>query len=80
MSRTNVSKLMFLTKKLERRKAKIERRIDNLKREYVNILSTLDSMDKRVIELLPKEAKKEEPKPSINIPVIPEDANLQSGQ
>jgi hypothetical protein len=73
---------MLLTKKLERNKVKIERRIDNLKREYVNILNTLSKLDNQVLDMLP--GVKVPPvvpavKP-IDIPVIPEDANLQQGE
>lgn len=86
MSRTNIGKLVLLTKKLERNKAKIERLIDNLKRQYVATLQALDSLDKQAIEMLkPKieEAKAElasldaPKKAPIDIPVPPADATLE---
>lgn len=88
MSRSNVSKLVLVTKKLERKKAKIERRIDNLKREYVDTLNALKRLDEEVLALLQPqidEIQKEliqpvEEKQPINIPVVPEDAVLPQGE
>lgn len=74
--RSNIGKLTLLTKKLERKKAKIERRIDNLKREYVDILNTLTKLDNQILDMLPNiklPPVVQEVKP-IEIPVVPEDA------
>jgi hypothetical protein len=79
MSRSTVGKLMLLTKKLERSKVKLERRIDNLKRQYVATLDALNKLDAQVLALLEpkmKEAKKELAK--IEIPVVPADATLNT--
>lgn len=85
MSRSNVGKLMLLTKKLERNKSKIERRIDNLKRQYVQTLEQLRALDEQVLALLqPKidEIKKEliQSVESTNVSVVPEHVSLPQGE
>lgn len=48
MSRSNISRLYLVTKKLETRKMKIERRISNLKKEYVIVLQQAAKVEAQI--------------------------------
>ncbi len=48
MSRSNISKLYIMVKKLETQKQKIERRISNLKKEYVRTIQAVEQVEARI--------------------------------